>query len=283
LKFGVSTFVWVSPFTTRDISILYKVKELGFDGIEIAIENLSAINLREVKKALKVTGLGCVLCGIFDHRRNIISNNPSVRKNAKSYIVDCINACTELGSDILCGSVHAAPGKTQLISAEEKKRRWVLCVSNLREMADFAYRKGVTIAIEPLNRFRSDFINTAEEAIRLIEDVNSPGLKVHLDSFHMNIEEKKLGKAIKRTGKYLYHFHACENDWGTPGTGHIDWEELASALKNLNYNRYIVIESFNPRIKKIAEATSTWRKLEVDQDTLARNGLKFLKELSEDR
>ncbi|TET42298.1 MAG: sugar phosphate isomerase/epimerase, partial [Elusimicrobia bacterium] len=221
MKFGVSTFVWVFPFTTKNIGMLYKVKELGFNGIEIAVENLSAINLREVKKALKATGLECELCGIFNHKRNMISNNPSVRKNAKSYIVDCINACTELESNILCGSVYAAPGKTQIISAEKKERRWDLCVSNLKEMANFAHTKGVIIAIEPLNRYRMDFINTTEEAIRLIEDVNSPGLKLHLDSFHMNIEEKKLGETIRLAGKYLYHFHACENDWGTPGTGHI--------------------------------------------------------------
>ncbi len=282
MKFGISSFVWVSPFTSKDIDILYKVKEFGFDAIEIAVENLSAINLQELRKVLRATGLECTLCGVFNHKRDIISNDPSVRENAKKYIVDCVNACTQIESDILCGSVYTSPGNTKFISAEEKKRQWGVCAGNLREMADFAYKKGVNIAMEPLNRFRTNFINTVEEAIKLIEDVNSPGLKIHLDSFHMNIEEKSLGKAIKEAGKYLYHFHACENDWGTPGTGHIDWDDIASALKSINYNRYIVIESFNPEIKEIAEITSTWRRLEADQDTLARNGLTFLKKLFKD-
>jgi len=115
--------------------------------------------------------------------------------------------------------------------------------------------------------------------VRLAEEVNSPSLRVMLDTFHMNIEEKNLGKAIREAGRYLYHFHACKNDRGTPGSGHIAWQEVASAIKDIGYNRYVVIESFTPGVKEIARAAAIWRKLEVDQDTLAREGLKFLRNL----
>lgn len=279
MKFGANTFIWVSPFTSEDIDIIYKVKDLGFEVLEIALEDLSLVDLKKVKKALNATGLDCSVCGAFGPTRDIISDDPSIRDNAKKYIIDCINACSELGSDVFAGPVYSAVGKTRLIPEEQKRKEWNLCVESLRELSDLAHKRGVVIAVEPLNRFETDFINLAQDAVCLVKEVNSPGLKVHLDTFHMNVEEKSLGEAIRNTGRYLYHFHACENDRGTPGSGHIPWQEVASAIKNIGYDRYIVIESFTPGVKEIAKAASIWRKLEVDQDTLAREGLKFLKNL----
>lgn len=281
MKFGANTFIWISPFTTNSIDIIYKVKDLGFDVVEIALEDLSLIDFKKIKKALDSTGLECSVCGAFGPTRDIISDDPSIRENGRKYIVDCINACSELGASVFAGPVYSAVGKTRLVSEDKKKREWSLCVETLGELADLAYKKGVVIAVEPLNRFETDFINLAQDALRLVKEVGSPGLKVHLDTFHMNIEEKNLGKAIRNTGEYLYHFHACENDRGTPGSGHIPWQEVASALKDIDYQHYIVIESFTPGVKEIAKAASIWRKLEVDQDTLAREGLKFLKSLLE--
>lgn len=279
MKFGANTFIWVSPFASKDVDIIYKVKEMGFDMVEIALEDLSLVDLNKVKGALNSTGLECVVCGAFGPTRDIISDDPSIRENAKKYITDCINACSELGSHIFAGPVYSAVGKTRLIPEEKKRQEWNLCVETLGQLSDFGQKKGVVIAVEPLNRFETDFINLAQDAVRLVERVNSPSLKVHLDTFHMNIEEKSLGEAVRNTGRHLYHFHACENDRGTPGSGHIPWQEVASALKDIGYDGYIAIESFTPGVKEIAKAAAIWRKLEVDQDTLARKGLKFLKNL----
>ncbi len=279
MKFGANTFIWVSPFASKDVDIIYKVKEMGFDMVEIALEDLSLVDLNKVKGVLTSTGLECVVCGAFGPTRDIISDDPSIRENAKKYITDCINACSELGSHIFAGPVYSAVGKTRLIPEEKKRQEWNLCVETLGQLSDFGQKKGVVIAVEPLNRFETDFINLAQDAVRLVERVNSPSLKVHLDTFHMNIEEKSLGEAVRNTGRHLYHFHACENDRGTPGSGHIPWQEVASALKDIGYDGYIAIESFTPGVKEIAKAAAIWRKLEVDQDTLARKGLKFLKNL----
>ncbi|MFQ6067177.1 MAG: sugar phosphate isomerase/epimerase family protein [bacterium] len=279
MKFGANTFIWVSPFTSKDIDIIYKVKDLGFDEVEIALEDLSLIDLKKIKKALDSTGLECTMCGAFGPTRDLISQDPSIRENAKKYITDCISACSELRSHLFAGPVYSAVGKTRLIKEEQKRKEWNLCVESLRGLSHFAQKRGVVIAVEPLNRFETDFINLAHDAVRLMEEVNSSSLKVLLDTFHMNIEEKSLGQAIRNAGRYLYHFHASENDRGTPGSGHIPWQEVAAAIKDIGYDRYMVIESFTPGVKEIAKAASIWRKLEVDQDTLAREGLTFLKNL----
>lgn len=279
MKFGANTFIWVSPFSSKDVDIIYKVRDLGFDVVEIALEDPSLVDLNEVKKALGSTGLESAVCGAFGPTRDIISDDPSIRKNARKYITYCIDACSELGSHIFAGPVYSAVGKTRLVPEEKKREEWNLCVETLCELSNLAQKREVVITAEPLNRFETDFINLAEDVVRLAEEVNSPSLRVMLDTFHMNIEEKNLGKAIREAGRYLYHFHACENDRGTPGSGHIAWQEVASAIKDIGYNRYVVIESFTPGVKEIARAAAIWRKLEVDQDTLAREGLKFLRNL----
>jgi len=150
-------------------------------------------------------------------------------------------------------------------------------VKNLKVLAAYAEKKGVQICVEPLNRFETDFLNTCEKGLRLIKAVGSPGLKLHLDTFHMNIEEKNQAKAIRAAGKHLGHFHACGSDRGTPGNDHIDWKPIVAALKAVKYKGDIVIESFTTDVKVIARAAAIWRKMEPTREEIATNGLKFLK------
>ena len=151
-------------------------------------------------------------------------------------------------------------------------------MTGLRKAAKVAADHGVKIALEPLNRFETDLVNTAEQVMRLIKDIGEKNVGAHLDTFHMNIEEKNTYDAIKRAGDRLFHFHACENDRGAPGSGtNIDWEGTAKALKEINYQGDAVIESFTPACKTIAGAAAVWRQFETSQDALAENGLAFLR------
>jgi D-psicose/D-tagatose/L-ribulose 3-epimerase len=111
----------------------------------------------------------------------------------------------------------------------------------------------------------------------MIDDVNSPALKLHLDTFHMNIEEKDSAAAIRKAGQALGHFHACGCDRGTPGNDHIDWKSIAQALKSIRYRGDVVIESFTSDVKVIARAASIWRKMEPTLDEIAIKGVRFLK------
>lgn len=160
-----------------------------------------------------------------------------------------------------------------------KAEQWKLVVGNLKEICRYAEDKGVYVAVEPLNRFETDFLNVCSDALRLIRDVESQMLKVHLDTFHMNIEEKSLSMAILEAGDNLYHVHSSENDRGAPGTGTVDWKGVRDALKKINYSRYIVIESFTPDVEIIAKAASIWRETEKSNVELAQKGLRFLKGL----
>jgi D-psicose/D-tagatose/L-ribulose 3-epimerase len=136
---------------------------------------------------------------------------------------------------------------------------------------------GVQICVEPLNRFETDFLNTCEKGLRLIKAVNSPVLRLHLDTFHMNIEEKNQAAAIRKAGKHLGHFHACGSDRGTPGNDHIDWVPIVKALKGIRYKGDVVIESFTTDVKVIARAAAIWRRMEPTREEIAVKGLKFLK------
>lgn len=132
------------------------------------------------------------------------------------------------------------------------------------------------LAIEPLNRYETDFINTTAQAMQIIKSVNSPALGVHLDSYHMNIEEKDPADAIRMAGEKLFHFHACGCDRGTPGSDHINWKRIARALQEIDYQRNIVIKSFTPDVTVIARTASIWRQLETSEEVIATEGLKFL-------
>ena len=134
------------------------------------------------------------------------------------------------------------------------------------------------LAIEPLNRFETDMVNIAEQAFRICEEVDNPYIKMMLDTFHMNIEEKSVGDAIRAAGPRLIHLHSCENDRGAPGSGNVAWDEVAQALKDIDYDGPVVIESFTADVKSIAKAAAIWRPLAVSQDALASDGLAFLKQ-----
>ena len=151
------------------------------------------------------------------------------------YVTDSIRFAEEVGSTLFSGPVYSAVGKARMIPDEERKQQWDWCVANLRKLGKVASDAGVTMGIEPLNRFETDMITLAEHALRLIDDVGHPAYKVHIDTFHANIEEKSIPDAIRLVGEgRLGHFHACENDRGTPGTGHQDWNGIRDALKEIN-------------------------------------------------
>lgn len=279
MKFGANTWIWLSPFSAESLHLIQKIAEFGFDVVEIPIDNINLIDFKKTRLAIKRAGLECSICGAFGPNRDIISEHESIRINGQKYIKDCIRACAELGSHIFAGPVYSAVGKACLISKKQKKYEWDLCVQTLKGLGDFAEYNDVTICVEPLNRFETSFINLVDDVVWLVREVGSPSVKIHLDTFHMNIEEKNMESAIKKAGKDLYHFHACENDRGIPGSGNIDWNGIARGLKDINYDNYIVIESFSPGVKEISKAAAIWRPLAKTQDSIAKEGLEFLKKL----
>lgn len=280
MKFGVNTFVWVSPCTTEAVKEMAPtVKTMGFDILEVSIENPNLIDAHQVAEILKANQLEGIICGAFGPDRNICSPDASIRDTAKTYIRWLIDAAQIVGSKVITGPMYSSVGKDHLADAEARKEEWNRAVKGIAEMADYAAGKGVKLAFEPLNRFETDMINVVSQGLQFIKDVGRDNVGFHLDTFHMHLEEKDSGAAIRLAGDKIFHFHACENDRGVPGTGQVHWEEIAKALKSVNYQGPVVIESFTSQVKEIARAVCIWRDIAPSQDAIAVQGLKFLKSL----
>jgi D-psicose/D-tagatose/L-ribulose 3-epimerase len=256
-----------------------KVKAMGFDILEIACENPSLLDIAAIKKALTANQLTTIICGVLGPERNISSTDPVIRDNARQYVLWLIDAAAQLGSPVVCGPLYSAVGKAHLEDSAARVQEWSLAVSEIGEIADVAAGKGVRLALEPLNRFETDMINTVSQGRKFIEDVGRANVGLHLDTFHMHLEEKNSAEAIRSAGNKIFHFHACENDRGVPGTGQVRWQDIAPALKSVNYQEAVVIESFTPQVKEIARAVNIWREIAPSQDAIADQGLQFLKQL----
>lgn len=280
MRFGVNTWVWVSPLTTDELKNLApRVKSMGFDWIECPLEGLGDLDYSAGRQIISDLDLGVSTCAAMGPDRDLIHEDSAIQQNGIAYIRGCIEATQALGATNLVGPIYSAVGRVWQQSADERARDLDTLVKNLRLLAAYAGDHGVVLGIEPLNRFETSFINLAAQAIEVVNRVDHPACKIMLDTFHMNIEEKSLGDAIRATGSRLCHLHSCENDRGAPGSGNVTWDAVAQALRDIHYDGPVVIESFTNKVKTIARAAAIWRPFEVSQDALAQNGVNFLKKL----
>jgi D-psicose/D-tagatose/L-ribulose 3-epimerase len=277
--FGASTYLWVSPFGDDALHLARHARELGFDVLEICIEQPSRVSAEAVTAAAEDAGVAVSVCGAFGPERDVSHEERSMRRSGLDYLCGCIDLAAAVGSPHVAGPMYSATGKARLLSPSEREqqRRWA--VASLREAGEYAGERGVSLAIEPLNRFETDLVNTVAQGVELCERIGLSNVGLLLDTFHMNIEERSLPKAIRLAGGRVFHVHACENDRGAPGTGHIDWAGVAVALGEIGYTGQVVIESFTPEIQEIARAVSLWRPLAESPDALATEGLAFLHDL----
>jgi D-psicose/D-tagatose/L-ribulose 3-epimerase len=279
-QIGVSTWVWTSPLTDTELERLAPlVARIGFDMIEVPIETPNEFDYRRAKAVADEHGLKVSACAAMGPDRDLIHPEESIRSNGMSYVRHCIEAAQTLGSPNLIGPLYSAVGRVWQATPEERARDMDLLVEQLGALAGYAEEHGVVLCVEPLNRFETSFINLTEQAIGVVDRVNSPACGLLLDTFHMNIEERSIGDAIRAAGPRLRHLHACENDRGAPGSGHVPWDEVATACREIGYDGPIVIESFTDKVKSIARAAAVWRPFAVTQDALAEDGLRFLRRL----
>ena len=277
MRLGINTFLFTSPFTNESTKLFPRFKKWGFETIEIPIEDPSHIDPAHVKRELDKNGLVCgSVCACMGGGRDL-RGTPEQQKTGLDYIMKLIDQMVVLNCPSLIGPVYSEVGRADAVPEKEYKQQWKTVVKHLKTLAKYAAKNKKQVCLEPLNRFETDFINTCDQGLKMIKDVGSPALRLHLDTFHMNIEEKDQAKAIRKAGKLLAHFHACGSDRGTPGNDHIDWKPIAKALKEIKYNGDVVIESFTTDVKVIARAAAIWRRMEPTTEEIAVKGLKFLK------
>ena len=279
MKFGVNTWVWVSPLTTDKLAELAPhIAELGFDWIELPLESIEDIDYEQAAAIIRDSGLDVSCCVAMGPDRDLVHPDKNIRENGMAYVRQCIDAVNTVRGTNLVGPIYAAVGRTWQQTAEERAHDLDILVPNLRSLAEYAGDRGVVMGVEPLNRFETSFINLASQVIEVVDRVDHPSCGIMLDTFHMNIEEKFLGDAIRAAGPHLCHLHSCENDRGAPGSGNVDWDGVAHALKDIQYDGPVVIESFTPDVKSIARAAAIWRPLAESSDALAVEGQAFLRE-----
>ena len=278
IKYGVSTWLWTSPFSTQSINELFpKIAQIGFDIVEIAVEDPALIDVKKVKSALDDHGLKASICGAFGSSRDLTNESKQVQQNGLSYIESCLDICVEMGVDFFGGPMYSAVGKARMLKPDERKAEWDLAVKNLQTVCEMAAARNLKIALEPLNRFESDLINNTNDVLRMINDINHPAANVMLDSFHMSIEERDVERAIVSAGDKLIHLQVSENYRGAPGSGQTPWYAYKKGLEAINYKGIVTIESFTTDNVELAGAVCFWTPKAESQDAFAIDGLRFLK------
>ena len=278
-RFGVASLIWTEDFTVKDLPLIQKAKALGFEVLDINVAHPEKFPTEAVREKVKEVGIEVVTTIGLPTNSNLIDPNPETRRNGIETLKKLVDINVDIGSSILGGLNYAAWG--YLTGRPRTEDEWGWSVESMREVALYAESKSdVIIAIEPVNRFETHFLNVAEDAVKYCKDVGTGNLKVHLDSFHMIREELSFTKAVEICGKeYLGYIHACENNRGIPGTGLVPWEEFFSVLRKIGYDGPLAIESFDPGFEELNRLCAIWRKFAETGEELAVQGLKNLKEI----
>jgi D-psicose/D-tagatose/L-ribulose 3-epimerase len=276
MKLGVNTLIWTAHFEASHLDLFPRIKAHGFEGVEVARFDFAHFPAHAIRERAAEEGLELALCSAFTGQLSLASEDSNIREAADRHLRTALEAAVEMGSPIVVGPFCAPVG--QLLGRRRTSTEWKRVVEGLREVAPAYEQAGVKLALEPLNRFETFFLNTCEDAVALCQAVESPAVGVLFDTFHANIEEKSVAAALRSLGPHLFHVHTCENDRGAPGSGHVDWTSVIAELKAREYGGWCTIESFGFNIKEIAAAACIWRDLAPSPEDIAWDGARFLKQ-----
>jgi len=277
MKYGVNTMVWTTCIDASQADLFSRIRKWGFDGAELLLSPQEPADLPAVRKWLEANQLECTACSVLPRECHLVSTDAAIRARGVEFLKTCIDRTAKLGAHIICGPMYAGLGV--ITGRRRTPEEWNWAVEGLRTVARHAQKSDVTLCLEPLNRFETYFLNTLEDAARLISEIGEPNVKIHYDTFHSNIEERHPVEALRAVGGHLGHVHISENDRGVPGTGHVDWRGVLEALKDIGYNGWLTIESFAQPDPDLA-AAAIWRDLAPSGDELAKQGLGFIRRLA---
>jgi D-psicose/D-tagatose/L-ribulose 3-epimerase len=275
-KIGFNLLVWSGAIPESFLPVTERLKGLGYDGIECFMEERDPRVYENFGKHLRSIELEatCVLGMGADE--NPISESRGVREKAVSRLKHAIDCAEVLGSQVICGPFHSAFA-TFTNRRPPEEAEYDRSAEVLHAAGEYAARANIVLTVEALNRFECYLCNTMEQLMKLVQKTSHPNVKAMFDTHHANIEEKKLSEAIKTVAPALAHVHVSENDRGTPGDGHIPWDETFSAFADINYKGWLTIEAFTRNDPNFANAINVWREYSKPWD-MAEQGIKFIKE-----
>jgi D-psicose/D-tagatose/L-ribulose 3-epimerase len=274
---------WIDNWEATYSSFVPMVAEVGFDIFEVNSSRLLAAGSRELEK-LKLSAeekqIELTYCTALSKDSDISSENAGIRKYGIDLLKKNLRLIHDLGGRTLSGVIYGAWGQSLEGPLTSKSDHLNRSIESMTEVIKSAEELGICCNIEVINRYEQFMINTCQEALDYVYAVNSPNIKIHLDTYHMNIEEDCFEKAIVSAGKKLGHFHVGENNRRLPGKGHIPWDEVFRALQKIEYKGNIVIEPFIQHEGDVAKSIKLWRDLKKDEDLCqeARRSLAFIKE-----
>jgi D-psicose/D-tagatose/L-ribulose 3-epimerase len=275
MKFGVNTFIWSAGIDDELLGRFAAIRREGFDGVELPIIRPERVPVPEVRRSLAENGLECTFCSVLPRELSAISNDAAVRQKTRDHLAECVRVAAETGARTIAGPLYSPVG--YLPGRRRTQDEWKRAVECYQSLGAALEAHGVTVAVEPLNRFETYFLNTAADAVKFAGDVGHARVGVLFDTFHANIEEKDVAAALRSVAGCLKHFHACENDRGTPGSGHVDWAGVFQALEGAGYDGWVTIESFGFALGELSAAASIWRDLAPTAESIAFDGVKFLR------
>lgn len=278
MRFGVNSLLFTDTFVEKDLALFDHVRRLGFDTFEITPVEPDRFPAAKVRQIANDLGMTVNVNFALGAETNPASPDPAVRTKSIETSKKVIDLCNEAGVEIYCGANYCA--WNYFTGKRRTDDEWQWAVESYRTICAYAAEtSNLILGVETLNRFESYFINTAAEALRFVEEVGLPNATVHLDTFHMLKEEDNVAAAIRHCGSRMSYFHACGSQRGIPGRDVVPWQETFEALLAIGYDSCITIESFNPRLEKIAKLTSIWRDFADSPEQLATEGLKFVKRM----
>jgi D-psicose/D-tagatose/L-ribulose 3-epimerase len=275
MKIGMNLLLWTGSVSDRDLPTIRRLKEIGYDGVELPIFAPDEPLFSQLGKRLDELAIARTAVTIRGPEDNPISPERSIREKGIAATKAAIDSCAAVGAETLVGPFHSAIG---VFSGTPPTRdEWQWGVESMQRVAEHAAKCGVDLGVEPLNRFECYLLNSHADAARFVREVGHPNCRVLYDTFHANIEEKHVGEAVRACADVLGHVHISENDRSTPGRGAVRWNETFDALAGVGYDGWLVVEAFGMALPEIAAATKIWRRMFDTEDQLAKEALQFVK------
>ena len=275
MKIGANSFLWTETLTVDDCGLLDRLAAAGIDGIEIGLLDPSTLPAKFLRQALEERKLGCTMCCVIPRGASLIAEDSAERTRGQQHVAQCIRAAAEVGATILCGPLYSPVG--QFSGVRRTSDEWKRAVEGWQLLAPVAAAYNVEIAIEPLNRYETYFLNTVADAVQLCNEIDHTAVGILVDTYHANIEEKSIATAIHVASFRLKHVHSSESDRGTPGSGGVHWQEFFKAVRGVGYDEWLTIEGFGFSLGALSAAASIWRDLAASPDDIAFNGASFLR------
>jgi D-psicose/D-tagatose/L-ribulose 3-epimerase len=275
LKYGINLMLWADDMEERLLPVLESAKKMGYDGVEVPLFDLDPAKWARWGRRLDDLGLERTANHVIAPEFDPVSPDAAVRQAAFDHMKEVVDCCNVVGATVLAGPHQIALGVFSGCAPTEVE--WKRSVDHIRRVGEYAGPSGLVLTEEVVNRFELYLLNTLEQASRFVDEVGLPNVRIHMDTFHSNIEEKHPGPAIRAAGSRIGYVHISENDRGVPGSGHVAWDETFDALRETGYDGWLAVESFGDALPNLTAATKIWRPLFESQEQVAREGLAFMK------